>query len=324
MGPQRILRILATLLLLATIGSARAEPPQLMGFYETWSEPENQPAEKTRFANLPAGVDIVALAFAKPDLDFAGGTDLKGTGLEVPFDATAMAKAIALYRQRSPGARILLSLGGETYDRWDRYDPAAAARLVAALGLDGVDIDYEPANPGCWTASGTIRCESDTVWRDIIVKTRAHFPRPMLVTLPAWSVGAYGTGRFADAVPATRHTGSMLWLGRDPIAREVDLVAIMAYGAGPRFDPLQAFDAYRTIWPGRLLIGERVGEEGSGGPAITEGPLREHATRMTKDPLAGIMLYTLLPKADGDALDGAKAVSIVCDVWQRRDCDKAK
>ena len=332
MGAQRLLgsfRVAVALLtLLATDSSAGAASPLLMGFYESWSEPPGQPAEASNLARLPAGIDIIALAFARPDLEFANGTDLSKTGLEVPFDATVLAKAISLYRARSPGSRILLSLGGAVYDRWDRYDPAAAARLTTDLGLDGVDLDYEPADPGCRAADDTIRCDSDMVWRDIIAKTRTHFPRPMLVTAQAWSIGAYGTGRFAEERPVGRHTGSMLWLARDPVSREVDLVAIMAYGAGPRYDPMTAFDAYRAIWPGRLLIGERIGDEGGGGPPASAGALREHAVRAVRDPSAGIMLYTLLPSigpgAPASPLDGEQATSIVCEAWHRHDCGPAR
>lgn len=329
MGAQRLLTsILAVRALLAlsllVAAPARAEAPLLMGFYETWSEPANQPAEKTRFARLPAGIDIVALAFAKPDLDFPGGTDLKGTGLEVPFDATVMAKAISLYRRRSPETRVLLSLGGAVYDRWDRYDPTAAARLVEALGLDGIDLDYEPPNPACRPEAGSVTCESDAVWRDLVRRTRIALPRPMLLTLQAWSIGAYGAGRFIDAPPAGRHAGSMLWLARDPIAKEVDLVSITAYDAGLRFDPLEAFAAYRAIWSGPLLLGERIGADTGQGPSPTARTLKAHALKVARDANGGLMLYTIVPpsrhRPSKVALDGQAAVAIICRAWKKHGC----
>jgi len=313
------------LALLLSAGAARAESPLLMGFYETWSEQPGSPAEHTRLAALPRGVDIVALAFAKPDLEFPAGTiDLSGTGIEVPFDVPTLAQAIALYRKRSPGVRVLLSLGGAVYDRWDRYDPDAAARLVAVLGLDGIDLDFEPLNPGCRPEAGTVICESDAVWLDLIRRTRAALPRPMLLTLQAWSIGAYGAGRFADAAPRGRHTGSMLWLARDPLAREIDLVSITAYDAGMRFDPLEAFAAYRAIWPGRLLLGERIGAEAGQGPEATARKLARDAAAVSRDPNAGLMLYTLVPsgrhRPSKVALDGRAAVSVICKAWKRPRC----
>ena len=305
---------------------AKAEPPLLMGFYESWSERPGAPPPATRLANLPQHLDILALGFARPDLSYSGDNDLTATGLEMPFGVAETAEALALFRQRSPRTRILLSLGGATYDRGDAFAPEAAARLVAALGIDGVDLDYEPTDPGCHPRPerNDIVCESDAVWAEIIRRTRTHLPRPALVTAQAWSVGAYGTGRFADAVPAARHTGSMLWLGREAVAAELDLVAIMAYGAGRRFDPLLAFAAYRDIWPGRLLLGARIGGTGGGGPPATASTLTRYAKEMARDPRAGVMLYTLAAgtshRPSRASLDGRAAVATVCRTWDRTEC----
>lgn len=305
---------------------ARADPPLLMGFYESWSERPGAPPSATRLANLPQHLDILALGFARPDLSYAGGNDLTATGLEMPFGVTETAQALALFRQRSPRTRIVLSLGGATYNRWDAYVPDAAARLVAALGLDGVDLDYEPEDPGCRPRPerNDIGCESDAVWADIIRRTRTHLPRPALVTAQAWSVGAYGAGSFADALPPARHTGSMLWLGREAVAAELDLVAIMAYGAGRRFDPLLAFAAYRDIWPGRLLLGARIGGVGGGGPPATASTLTRYAKEMARDPRAGVMLYTLAAgtshRPSRVSLNGRAAVATVCRAWGRPEC----
>src|SRR5581483_1705294 len=88
-------------------------------------------------------------------------------------------------------------------------------------------------------------------------------PRPYLISLQAWSVGAYGAGKFSNEIPFSPWTGSMLWLNRLPEAKEVDVVAVMAYDAGPAFNPERAFAAYRAVWPGSLLLGIEIPAEGS-------------------------------------------------------------
>jgi hypothetical protein len=303
--------------------------PLFMGYYESWADIPVATGSVTQLANLPASLDIVALGFAKPNLKFPG-TDLKGTGLQVPFDGDVLTQAIAALRARAPGIKLLLAIGGSGYNTlWGQYDPDAAARLVAALGLDGVDLDYEPPAPQCARHHNdddrvSVTCATDAVWADIIRRTRAALPRPAVLALPAWSVGAYGAGNFQNDPPSSAFTGSMLWLGRAPEAKLVDLVSIMAYEAGPAFDPMRSVMAYRAIWPGRLLLGALVPPDHTGGVTYSVATLQRLTAAVASDAKGGMMLYALQSEPPGGASlaapDGRLSARTICQALHRPNC----
>jgi len=324
------------LLILAGLAPARAASlpagPLIMGYYESWAELPVAVAQATRLANLPAYLDIVALGFVRPDAAYDGGSSLQGTGLQVPFDVPILRQAVAALKQRNPAARVILSVGGATYTPyWKDYDPGSIARLVSVLGLDGIDLDYEPTAPLCRPGEvqgrGTMVCATDAAWGDLIRRTRAALPRPALLTVPGWSVGAYGAGAFRDDPPSSPYTGSMLWLGRIPEAREVDLVSIMAYEAGSQFDPLRSFAAYRAVWPGPLLLGVRAPAGGPQDPAASVATLERWTKAIAADPLGGLMIYASTGEAPGGATlavpDGALAGRAICAALGRAGCPRA-
>lgn len=43
-----------------------------------------------------------------------------------------------------------MAVGGATYTAFDKMNVAGIAKFVAEFGLDGVDLDYEPLDPGGW------------------------------------------------------------------------------------------------------------------------------------------------------------------------------
>lgn len=313
------------LLISQPVRAAEALPPGplFMAYYGSWAEQPAEIPQATRIATLPAYLDIVVLGFARPDAQFdpLRPDDLSLTGLQTPYGGRVLAGAVAALHERHPSMRVLLAIGGSAYaSLWDRYDPSAIAGLVKALGLDGVDLDYEPAWPGCEPAeivgAPSIRCQSDARWSDLVNRTRAVLPRPALLTVPGWSVGAYGAGAFAADRPAGRYTGSMLWLGRDPAARQIDLVSVMAYEAGPSFDPERALAAYRSIWPGPLLLGAMVPPDGSGGLEYTVPVLSHYADSQRGELLGGVMLYSIEQAPPGSPSparpDGEAAAVAIC------------
>lgn len=323
------------LAILAGLTPARADSlpagPLVMGYYESWAELPVAVPQATRLAALPGYLDIVALGFVRPDAVYAGGPSLQGTGLQVPFEVPVLRQAVAALKRRNPAARVILSVGGATYTPyWKDYDPPAIARLVAALGLDGIDLDYEPESPLCRPGEvqgrGTMVCATDSAWADLIRRTRAAMPRPALLTVPGWSVGAYGAGAFRDDPPFSPYTGSMLWLERLPEAREIDLVSIMAYEAGSQFDPLRSFAAYRAIWPGRLLLGIRAPAGGPQDPAASVATLERWTKSISTDPLGGLMIYASTGEAPGGATpalpDGALAGRAICAALGRPGCPR--
>jgi hypothetical protein len=264
------------------------------------------------------------LAFARPDLVYRNDLDLSGTGLEYRIDGVMLRDAIALLRQRNPGTRVVLSVGGAAYRSWRRLNMDGLAALVRDLGLDGIDWDYEPNNPDCRAdAVGRITCATDQNWQRLVLLGRRAFPRPSLMTVSVWSVGAYGEGEFRRALPRSRYTGSMLGVLRSAWAAEIDLVSINAYDAGPDFRPLEAFRAYRAAWPGRLALGMEVRYADGAGPFHTLAQAEALTRSVLRDPLGGVMLYALLmrpPPDRGISPDGPALADALCRGMERAGC----
>lgn len=301
---------------------AGAETRPFVAYHESWLEVPATIPERTRLARLPSYIGIVALAFARPDAVYEGGLQLDRTGLQYPFGGKVLKDATALLRQRNPDTRIVLSVGGATYADWPALNEEAIARLVSDLGLDGVDIDFEPVNPGCWRRSDeSFSCRHDAQLQSIVERFRARLPRPLLLTVAGWSVGAYGEGAFEKAMPKSAYTGMMLPLLRSPAARHIDLVSVMAYEAGPLFDPLEAYRAYRAEWKGRLALGFLAG---TGQSAAVGGAVETLADHIRPDPLAGMMLYALSADAEqsGSREPAARPLAgAICEALSLAGCD---
>ena len=325
------LRRLLVLALLAwpVTGMAAPLPAQvIVAYHDSWSEPPATNPAQTSIAQLPRYVDVLMLAFARPDLVYANDLDLTQTGLEYRHMTGALLRAsIAALRQRHPDVKVLLSVGGATYRGWRRLNLDGIVALVRDLGLDGIDWDYEPNHPDCHTqADGLIACVTDRSWEALVTRGRTALPRPFLITVSAWSVGAYGQGSFAHARPRSPYTGSMLGLLRSPHAKEIDLVSINAYDAGPTFNPLEAFQAYRAVWPGRLALGVEVRYAGGTGPFPSLTQAEALARTVARDPMGGMMLYAWLMKPPRDAgysPDGTGLAGALCRGMARTGCDGA-
>ncbi len=324
------MRRIAAVLLAAGLlfaGPAAAADRPFLAYLASWYEPPAARPADTLIARLPGYVGILALGFARPDMIYPEGGELSGSGLQFPFAAPFLREAIATLKKRNPRTRVVVSVGGANYGRWDRYDAAALARLVRDIGADGVDLDYEPSDPGCAAAAGRVACRSDATWTALVARTRAALPRPLLLTVPGWSVGAYGEGAWAAARPPSPWTGSMLALLRAPEAAAIDLVSIMGYDAGPAFDPVEAFRAYRHHWRGPLAVGVQVlPSEVAGSPRFTPAYAGRLLDQVTRDPLAGAMLYGLRltpPGAVGaDNPDAAILASTICRGLGARGCER--
>lgn len=293
---------------------------RLLAYHESWSEVRTADPSRTRLANLPPYYGIVVLAFAKPDMAYPAPGALSGTGLGLPFDAAVLRDAIAL--RRAAGTRVLLGLGGATYTGWDRLDHVAVARLVRDLGLDGVEIDYEPPDPGCRRdPDARMRCPTDARFASIVTQLRGALPRPALLGIDIMSNGAYGEGRWRDAVPTSGYTGSALSVLRSPAAAQLDLVLLMAYNAGRHYDATAAFDAVRAIWPGPLYLGLRMPPDETGG-SLTLAEAERRIRHAAADPAAGVYLYTLQTPADpGGGPTAAQLSVIACTVMRGPQCN---
>ena len=226
---------LALTLASAAVGNEPKRP--FLAYHASWYEVPATSGDATTLARLPGFIDTVLLGFAKPDMAYKGDLDLSRTGLQYPFPGRVLKEAIGVLKTRHPGTRVLIAVGGSGYNGgWGRLDDSAIGRLGRDLGADGIDIDYEPPSPGCRREREQVVCASDRTWIDLVKRFRVVLPRPAVLTVPGWSVGAYGEGDFAQDPPRSPFTGVMLGLLRSPVAREIDAISIMGYDAGPSFD----------------------------------------------------------------------------------------
>jgi chitinase len=249
-------------------------PMHIAAYYQTWSAKLEPASSLDRtLVDLPAGLSEVVLAFARPDLGYAGDLDLEDTGIEVPYPGSVLKASLAALKTRLPGVRILVSVGGESYTNWDKFDPEAIRRFVRDFEIDGVDLDFEPASPRCRNATGRVSCESDATLLEVLRSARSALPRPYLLWLTATNTGAYGEGAWSARPPTGAPTyGAFVPLLRDRRHREMlDAINVMAYDAGPTFRPLEAYAAYRSYFPGCILIGLTSPPEAWGGHEYSLG-----------------------------------------------------
>ena len=293
-------------------------------YHESWSELAVGDAQGTRLARLPSYLDFVFLAFARPDSVYDDTFDLTRTGLGFPFDGRTARSAVLTLRRRNPAIRILLSIGGSTYKNWNRLNAAAIGRVVVDLGLDGIDVDYEPANAGCGhDDAGAVHCEFDEEFIAIVTELRNAIPRPAILSVAGWSVGAFGEGAWRDMVPRSRYTGMAIKLLHSPAAGAIDFMSIMAYDAGPAYDPKVAEDAYRALYDGPLLLGLSVYDETRGRTGATMNP--ETLTRYGDVGRSGFMLYSLEMTSPVDRPGHRRAAEFVkqiCFHLGRGNCDE--
>jgi chitinase len=313
----------------ALICSAAERPNQVfVAYHDSWNERPASTAEQTSLAKLPHYIDLVLLAFAKPDGIYRGDLDASGIGLQYQMSGHVLRDAISLLKQRHPATRVLLSVGGAAYKGWNHLALPAIMAFVHDFQLDGIDIDFEPSDPQCSAgADGRISCATDQTWDSIVARLRSTLPRPLLLTASVWSVGAYGEGAYRASRPHSDYTGFMLRLLRSPRAADLDVLSINAYDAGSEFDPLEAFRAYREVWPGLLALGVEVRWAAGTGPFQSVAGAQALAREVVKDPRGGMMLYPLLAEPERGppgSPNGTALASALCRGMGLANCEKTQ
>lgn len=310
-----------------TAGAGAEDKPQrpFLAYHASWYEEPATSAQASTLARLPGYLTHVALSFARPTLAYDGGLDLSATGLQYPYSGEILKDSIALLKSRQPHIRVLLSIGGANSHGWEKLDTEAVARLVQDFGLDGVDIDFESADPRCALVRERIRCADDALMIEVVERLRKALPRPLTLSIAGWSVGAYGEGAFADAPPRSPWRGSMLAVLKSSAAEALDLVSIMSYDAGPAYRPDQAFRAYRSMWKGPLALGIAVMPPTDDGPRFTLERTATILEPLKDDRNAGAMLYALRLEPPGqpgpDNPDYRALSGLICLLLDKPGCD---
>jgi len=275
------------------------EPKKLfVGYFETWSEKRKQDAKDTGLARLPPYVNVVNVAFMLPNNKYSGNLDLKSAGIDLPYDGNEAKTAIALLKAKNPETKVLISVGGASYTGWDKFNEAGVAKLVKDLGLDGVDIDYEPENCNCIQHDGDVSCPTDPQYIDVIQRMRKALPRPYILSIAGWSDGAYGQGDFQNDQPQDEFTGLAGKMLRKTVSA-LDMIHIMSYDAGTDLDPKRAYWAYKSLFSGKVTIGIEIPPEAWGDHRYTMSQVYDLCDFANDNDGAGLMLWSLQQKPHG-------------------------
>lgn len=297
---------------------------QLVGFFQSWSEKWTANPSQLQLSNVAPYVNRVIASFMMPNAvyikgSYSLGMNDKGTGLEFPEingSHIHIKEAIALLKQKNPGTKVLISVGGDSYSKpgyFEALNPQAIADVVEDFGFDGVDICFEPyryfeppTNARCAIgANGQMSCTTDALFRTTVSKVRSVLPQPYLITLSAWSIGAYGEGDWANAKPANLPlTGLMLDLLRSPEAKLIDQINVMSYSGGSEYDPQEALAAYQHYFSGPITMGIHVPPEPYAPPGTekyvyTLAKVRELTQAVVDRNAAGVMLWSLQLQPEG-------------------------
>jgi chitinase len=227
----------------------------LGAYYQSWSCPWAGSAANLDLAKIPSPINVIFLSFAKPNGSYVKGSmSFSGTGLDFSSDFAVVKEAIQILRNRN--VVVMLSVGGATYP-FDGFNPKSVVDFANDLGVDGIDIDWEPHGGN----------SEAHLLGPIINGVRSIYPNG-LVSIAAFSIGAYGAGEFANSIPAGQNTG-MCIPGLQSNGHQLDFICLMSYDASPVYDPVTAFKAYRSYYNGPILIGAEVPPEAWGGHVIT-------------------------------------------------------
>lgn len=240
---------------------------RFVGFIESSKEASaTDDAALTNLGNLPSYLNVVNLAFMKPDATYTKGSlNYENTGLQFQYPSWTVLKfAVARLHRLHPNTKVLVSIGGPMYTNWGSLNAKAIADFVVDYGLDGVDINYLPATPDCAVNTGQIRCAVDAEFKQAIDTLRAELPRPFMLTVTAPGVSAYGEGQWRDTLPKTKYTGMVLPLLRTA-SGQIDMLNVMAYDLGTSFTPAQSLEAYSNYFTGPISMGVQVPPEADGG-----------------------------------------------------------
>ncbi|MCX6960582.1 MAG: cellulose binding domain-containing protein [Verrucomicrobia bacterium] len=286
---------------------------KLIGYFPSWSDPyyyyAGYSGTPMTDAQLVAASKLAAtsqtpytdicLAFAQPNFSWSGiaANAWTGTGIQFSSAPADVTQAIRILHQK--GQRVLLSVGGATYNSWSGLAAEAGktagastapirdalSRIMVDLKLDGIDVDFEVN--GADAANVSSYAQAIQAMREAIDQANKSDGRSRQLALAAWSTGAdytaqvpnpsaptqisyWGGSAARERLTFTKTITSGAYAGRQ-IGSLLDIVSVMAYDAGyQHYDPLVAYDQYRKLVPSTTVvtIGLEIPPEAWGGAIL--------------------------------------------------------
>jgi chitinase len=259
-------------------------------YFQSWSSKWTNNAATLDLANIKYPINLVFLSFVNPACTYKRGSNtFSNTGLDFSSDFAVVRDAINILK--SKGIIVMLSVGGASY-HFTTFNPNNIVDLANDLNVDGIDIDWEPAGGS-----------SESYQLGNIINTfRTKYSG--LLSMAAFSVGAYGQGTFTNSQPSGQYTG-MCIPGIKSNGHQLDFINLMTYDAGNTFNPIEAFKSYRSYYNGPLLIGEEVPPEAWGGHVITLSEVESHSKFLLSEsnPNNGIFVWSYQKQGSPSCLD---------------------
>jgi len=281
---------------------------QLVAYYETWLAMATWTPETYSLAKIPAYINTIVIAFAKPNAIYTKG-NFSGTGLDFTPGFSVVAAAIKLAQAK--GQKVLLSVGGATYQNFAGLNIPALIGIVKDLGMDGIDLDFEPAGGNCANLNtNQLVCPSDNQLINIITQLRTGLDsiRPGLTLSAAvWSIGAYGSANYPTTKYGPVGANSGIWINPlKQVGNKLDELFLMSYDAGVYtptgtvcvgsiacYDPAAALLAYKALYKGPIYQGIEVPPEAWGGNLLTPTKALAVANSAATNGAAGMMIWAL-------------------------------
>lgn len=280
-------------------------------------------AATSSLAKLPSYANVVILSFMMPDTTYtaSNGISFQGTGLQFSSNADVVKDSIAALKKQNPNTKVLIAVGGATYTNFNKINADGIAAFVKNFGLDGVDLDYEPTNANCRTGSnGNIVCDTDAEYINSLNALRTALPRPYLISTAAWSIGAYGEGKFASAQPQGQYTGVALNMLKTA-GNKLDFLNIMSYDASNAYDAKQALDAYKAVFSGPVIMGVEVAPEAWGGHVTSITEVNDLANYVKQANGGGMMLWSVQKSAQPGTPTADEISKAICTNLGMTNCN---
>ena len=295
-----------------------------IGYFPTWTSSNLVYGKIDLITKVPAYINVLNIAFMKPDCQYNGNLDITGTGLLFTSAGIVFKNSVAALKAKNLGTKILISIGGASYNNWAGFNEQAIANFIKDFGLDGVDLDFEPDSSSCSTVNGVFSCTNDAQFIDIVTRARKAVPSPLLLSVIGKHTGAYGYGAFENSLPKTSNGGTAVNLLKSPIAQSIDWINVMAYNAGTTYNSSEALLAYNSLLPGKIVIGAEVPPEAWGTHAISVSETTNLADFVNNNNGLGIMIWSIRKIPTGtpsDANPNAQMISdVVCPKFGLQNC----
>lgn len=254
-------------------------PYLMIGVYwQTWSSRWTSDPSKMDLLDLHPSVNVVYLSFADPRTTYKRGSkSWATTGLDFSHDFQVVVDAIALLKKRK--VCVMLAVGGATY-QFNSTPPDGVIALAQDLGVDGLDIDWEP----------TQGAAQDQEFGPIIQSYKSKLWPNAKLSAAVFSTGAYGKD-------GSTYVGMNI-KGLVSNGSDLDWINIMAYDAGPpppvgKFDPLGACASYRVYYRGPIMLGFEPGPMAWGGHLLTLAEFQRNAAYISQEDVRnGIFLWS--------------------------------